>query len=70
MADAYKSVIRFEPDDSDLLKYMHGEVISADKKGWCVIAVRSFGIGWGKASGGTVKNHYPKSLRTLTVSAS
>lgn len=69
-ADAYKSVISFEPDDSELLKYMHGEVISADKKGWCVIAVRDWGIGWGKASGGTVKNHYPKSLRTLTVSAS
>ncbi len=69
-ADAYKSAISFEPDDAGLLKYMHGETISADKKGWCVIAVRGFGIGWGKASGGTVKNHYPKSLRTLKVSAS
>lgn len=64
-AAAYKNVIDLEPDDPELLKYMNGQTLSADIKGWCVITVRGCGIGWGKAGGGTVKNHYPKALRTM-----
>lgn len=62
---AYKNVMDFDAADGQLLKYMHGETVNADCAGWCVIAVRGCGIGWGKAGGGTVKNHYPKALRSL-----
>ena len=31
--------------------------------GWVLIAVEGFPLGWGKRSGGVVKNHYPKALR-------
>ncbi|MCH5213017.1 MAG: RsmF rRNA methyltransferase first C-terminal domain-containing protein [Oscillospiraceae bacterium] len=64
-ADAYKNVIALDTVSDELKKYMHGEVINADTNGWCVIAVNNCGIGWGKASGGIVKNHYPKALRIL-----
>ena len=54
------------PVESEAIKrYMHGETINSDVSGWCVIKADNYVIGWGKGSNGTVKNHYPKSLRTL-----
>lgn len=60
---AYKNSIQLSEEEAK--KYMCGEVIPGDTKGWCVTYVNGFGIGWGKASGGMVKNHYPKGLRLL-----
>ncbi len=37
----------------------------AEKKGWCLITVDGYSLGWGKAAGGIMKNHYPKGLRKL-----
>ncbi len=34
-----------------------------EKKGWCLITVDGYSLGWGKAAGGIMKNHYPKGLR-------
>lgn len=52
------------PADSDEIKaYMHGETISCRIKGWCLVQVDGFSIGWGKGDGQTLKNHYPKGLR-------
>lgn len=46
-------------------KYIAGETIPCDPslKGWILMCVDGFSIGWGKASGGIIKNHYPKGLR-------
>ena len=44
---------------------MHGETINSDMNGWGVVCADSYPLGWGKGSGGIVKNHYPKALRTL-----
>ncbi|WP_246064803.1 methyltransferase RsmF C-terminal domain-like protein [Melghirimyces algeriensis] len=33
------------------------------EKGWMLVAVDGFSLGWGKVSGGLIKNHYPKWLR-------
>ena len=49
--------------------YLRGESISAadcgaaGEKGWCLVTISGFSAGWGKISGGQVKNHYPKGLR-------
>ncbi|MDO5456622.1 MAG: RsmF rRNA methyltransferase first C-terminal domain-containing protein [Eubacteriales bacterium] len=32
-------------------------------KGWCLVTAAGFPLGWGKAVGGRIKNHYPKGLR-------
>lgn len=32
-------------------------------KGWVLVTVDGFGLGWGKAGGGRLKNHYPHHLR-------
>lgn len=43
--------------------YLHGDVIPATIKGWCLMTTSGFPIGWGKGDGNVIKNHYPKGLR-------
>ena len=50
-------------DSTDLTKYIHGETIPANIKGWCLISADQYSIGWGKGDGKVLKNHYPKGLR-------
>ena len=33
------------------------------EKGWYLVTVDGYSLGWGKLSGGILKNHYPKGLR-------
>ena len=43
--------------------FVKGMTLSGDGKGWCLISVCGYSVGWGKASGGIIKNHYPRGLR-------
>ena len=63
--ELFKAKVDLAADDGRLEKYLCGEEISVDKslKGWCVVSVLGIPIGGGKATGGTLKNHYPKGLR-------
>ena len=47
----------------DIARYMHGDVICTPRKGWCLLTVDGYSIGWGKGDGKVLKNHYPKGLR-------
>lgn len=45
-------------------KYVKGETFAAEgEKGWYLICVEGYSLGFGKLSGGIMKNHYPKGLR-------
>ena len=45
-------------------KYLKGETLMAEgKKGWYLICVEGYSLGFGKLSGTVMKNHYPKGLR-------
>ena len=46
-------------------KYMQGDVIPSNKKGWCLVTVDGYSLGWGKGDGQVLKNHYPKGLRRM-----
>ena len=46
-------------------KYMAGDVIPSGKKGWCLVTVDGYSLGWGKGDGQVLKNHYPKGLRRM-----
>lgn len=52
-----------QPDSPQLQAYMHGDVIPSSQKGWCLVCVDGFSLGWGKGDGKVLKNHYPKGLR-------
>ncbi len=51
-------------NSEDARNYLHGNTFSAEgEKGWYLITVDGYSIGWGKLAGGIMKNHYPKGLR-------
>ena len=53
-------------DSSDPLAaaWLKGQTFPAEgEKGWYLVCVEGFSIGWGKLAGGIMKNHYPIGLR-------
>ena len=61
-----KNRVELFGEDERIAKYLHGEVIEADiENGWCAVMYEGLTLGGGKAVDGTVKNHYPKGLRTV-----
>lgn len=63
-AEDFKRTIN--PDESDIIKYRKGESVlcSADEGFGAVLYRKRFPLGWYKMSGGQMKNHYPKYLRS------
>ena len=62
-ADEYDNVLSLPADDERVIRYLKGETIeysdSEDlKKGWVLIAVDGFPLGFGKAANGQIKNKY------------
>ena len=57
----FKNIAEYGIDDTN--KYLFGEVLPCEKRGWCAAVYNGFVIGWGKADGTVMKNHYPKGLR-------
>lgn len=57
--------VMLKAGDERVLKYLQGESISCNPslKGYAALYVDGYSTGWGKASGGVLKNHYPKGLR-------
>ena len=58
-----KNTLNLSADSGEVAAYLHGEVLSAEVRGWCLVTVDGYSIGWGKGDGRQVKNHYPKGLR-------
>ena len=57
------NVQSYPPDSKEMAAYLHGDVVPSNKRGWCLIKVDDFSIGWGKGDGNVLKNHYPKGIR-------
>ena len=55
----------FAPDDPQLFAFLRGEEIDCEESGYTAVCVNGVVTGFGKASGGRLKNHYPKGLRIL-----
>ena len=55
----------YEMTDEQTKKYIRGETFACDEglKGWMLLTTGGYSIGFGKAGGGQMKNHYPKGLR-------
>ena len=57
--------ISLEADSLEVRQYLNGQTLNVEgNKGWNLVCVESYGLGFGKLSGGILKNHYPKGLRT------
>lgn len=58
----------YELSREETAAYIRGEAIqgrtlSKEDMGWGILSYMGYSVGWGKASGSQVKNHYPKGLR-------
>ncbi len=50
--------------ESEAWTYLRGETLPVvGLRGWHIVTYRGLPLGWGKASDGVMKNHYPKGLR-------
>ena len=58
-----KNSVSFPADSKEIKAYLHGDVVPGTVKGWCLVSVDGYSIGWGKGDGNQIKNHYPKGLR-------
>lgn len=47
----------------DTARYLEGQTLPTTCRGWTLVRAQGYSIGWAKASGGVLKNHYPKGLR-------
>ena len=59
----FHSVVSFSRDDERTIRYLKGETIAlkADEpavKGWCLVCVGEFPLGWAKGNGDMLKNKY------------
>ncbi len=51
-------------EDNRAGAFIGGQTFAVNQeKGWHLITVDGYSLGWGKAAGGIMKNHYPKGLR-------
>lgn len=54
----------YEMTYEQAVAYLSGQTLpAAGEKGWYLMCVSGYSIGWGKLAGGMMKNHYPKGLR-------
>ena len=62
--EEYAHTISLSVEDERVAKYLKGETIEVDdlvsskEKGWQLICVEEYPLGWGKLSNGTLKNKY------------
>jgi NOL1/NOP2/fmu family ribosome biogenesis protein len=55
-------------DGEQVRAYLRGQTFPAEgEKGWYLITVDGYSLGWGKLAGGMMKNHYPKGLRLKSI---
>ncbi len=56
--------LSLEGNAENVRAWLKGEALEAEgEKGWTLVLADEFPLGWGKQSGGLLKNHYPKGLR-------
>ncbi len=61
---AEEAAYKWDLSVSEAVRYLAGETFAAEgEKGWYLIMVEGYSLGWGKLAGGVMKNHYPKGLR-------
>lgn len=62
--EEYKKTIDMSAEDERIFRYLKGETLEvsdlagSSEKGWYLVCVDSFPLGWGKLADGTLKNKY------------
>lgn len=61
--EQFDTVVRLEREDERVLRYLKGETVSLTEaegpvKGWCLVAMEEYPMGWAKGTGMSLKNKY------------
>ena len=69
-SDEFKQTIHLDVNDDRVIKYLKGETIDVSDidtktKGWVLVCVHDFPLGFGKITKGVIKNKYAKGWRYL-----
>jgi len=63
-AEEVSHVADYTADSYEIKAYLNGQTLNYEgEKGWYLITVDGYSIGWAKLAGNVLKNHYPKGLR-------
>ena len=62
----FLNAVSFAASSDELRRYLAGDVLPCEKKGWTLVQVEALSLGWAKGDGRVLKNHYPKALRRAT----
>lgn len=59
----YETTVRLAEEDDRVLRYLKGETLALSEeegpvKGWCLVAMEDYPMGWAKGSGMSLKNKY------------
>ena len=57
------SCVSFPAESEEIRRYLAGDVLAGDARGWTLVQVGNLSLGWAQGDGRTLKNHYPKALR-------
>lgn len=61
-----KRSVQFSLQDEDVKRYLKGETLLVDgPKGWTLVCLEHFPLGWAKQTGDNLKNYYPRGWRLL-----
>lgn len=55
----------YDMKSDEAVRFLSGETIESRLEGWTLMRYHGLTAGWGKGSGGMIKNHYPKGLRGI-----
>ena len=70
--EEYSRCVSIQADDERIIKYLKGETIDVDDlvspkdKGWFLVLVDGYPLGWGKLANGTLKNKYLPGWRWMS----
>ena len=62
-ADQFGAVVRLGREDERVVRYLKGETVELSEaegpiKGWCLVAMEDYPMGWAKGTGMSLKNKY------------
>ena len=57
------NAVSFPEGSAELSRYLSGDVLPRENKGWTLVQADGLSLGWAKGDGRVLKNHYPKALR-------
>lgn len=64
--DKVKHAVSYTADSYEIKAYLNGQTLQWEgEKGWYLVNVDNYSIGWAKLTGTVLKNHYPKGLRIM-----